>query len=599
MTVFDLISMLGGLALFLYGMEVMGDGLKNCSGTALKKVLEKVTQNAITGVIVGTLVTAVIQSSTATIVLTVGLLGAGILTLRQSVSIVMGANIGTTITAQIIRLMDIDSSGMAILEFFKPTTLAPLAAIVGIILVMFVKTNRSKSTGSILMGFGILFIGLLNMTAAVEPLSQSPGFLEFITKFSDIPVLGIIVGLVLTIIVQSSSAMVGMLQALSSTGIIKFSLVYPLIMGINLGTCVTTAIVCSIGTNDDAKRTGAVHIAFNCIGTIIFMIIMTVIRHMGFLPDLWNNTVTSGGIANFQTIFNLVTAIILVPFTNQLVKLSYRIIKPNEAEKEDYSEFDSLDEKLFISPALAVRQSTTAVAKMAEIAYKNIKTAFSQLGNYDASTADKISARENRIDDFADLANNYLIKLAGHIEDEDDNKQLNVLIQSITDFERIGDYATNIEEIAKHMHEDNLEFSDAAKEELKSITGALYEILDTTLLAFKNDDIYMAKRIEPLEEVVDELVDILRDRHTSRLKSGVCTISVGLMFIELLTNIERAADQCSNVGVFILGKTSDKILNSHHTYLRELHKGSDPIYSNEFNEKYDKYITPLLKHQDV
>ena len=597
MTVFDLISMLGGLAMFLYGMEVMGDGLKNCSGSALKKVLEKVTQNAVTGVIVGTLVTAVIQSSTATIVLTVGLLGAGILTLRQSVSIVMGANIGTTVTAQIIRLMDIDSSGAVLLEFVKPSTLAPLAAIVGIILIMFVKTNRSKSTGCILMGFGILFIGLLNMTAAVEPLSQSPMFLEFITKFSDVPVLGIIVGLVLTIIVQSSSAMVGMLQALSSTGVIKFSLVYPLIMGINLGTCVTTAFVCSIGTNDDAKRTGAVHIAFNCIGTVLFMIVMTIIRQMGFFPDLWHSTVTSGGIANFQTLFNLLTAIVLIPFTSQLVKLSYRIIKPNEAEKEDYSEFNSLDEKLFISPAVAVRQSTIAVTKMAEIAYKNIKTAFSQLINYVPSVADKINTRENRIDDFADLANNYLIKLAGHIEDEDDNKQLNILIQSITDFERIGDYATNIEEIAKHMHDENLQFSEAAKEELRTITGALYEILDTTLFAFKNDDPNMAKRIEPLEEVIDELVDILRDRHTTRLKSGVCTISVGLMFIELLTNIERAADQCSNIGVFLLGKTSEKISSSHHTYLRDLHKGTDPIYSGEFNEKYDKYITPLLNQQ--
>ena len=301
MDIFSVIKLFGGLAMFLYGMEVMGDGLKNVSGSALKNVLGKATQNVVMGVITGMLVTAVIQSSTATIVLAVGLISAGILNLKQAVSIVMGANIGTTITAQIIRLMDIDSTGSLVLEFFKPSTLAPIALIIGVILIMFVKSNRSATSGEIFVGFGVLFSGLINMTAAVEPLAQSQEFLDLMSRFSDKPLLALLIGLVVTVIVQSSSATVGMIQAISVTGAMSFNLIYPLIMGINLGTCVTTAMVCSIGSSKDAKRTGIVHIAFNVIGTIVFMILMTIIRSVGLLPELWTSVVNSGDIANFQT----------------------------------------------------------------------------------------------------------------------------------------------------------------------------------------------------------------------------------------------------------------------------------------------------------
>ncbi|MBQ7777163.1 MAG: Na/Pi cotransporter family protein, partial [Lachnospiraceae bacterium] len=299
--VLTMIKLLGGLAMFLYGMEIMGDGLKQGSGTVLKNVLGKLTQNAFLGVLTGTLVTAVIQSSTATIVLTVGLIGAGILNLRQAVSIVLGANIGTTVTAQIIRLMDIESSSGSVLTFFKPDTLAPMALILGIILIMFIKREASKNVGTIAMGFGILFTGLMSMTDAVEPLSESTAFVSVLSYFSDMPLLGIFTGLILTVIIQSSSAMVGILQALSSTGVMTFELVYPIIMGINLGTCVTTALVCSIGSSKDAKRTGVVHIVFNCIGTVLFMIAMSIIRHAGGFPGLWESVVDSGVIANFQT----------------------------------------------------------------------------------------------------------------------------------------------------------------------------------------------------------------------------------------------------------------------------------------------------------
>ena len=348
------VKLLGGLAMFLYGMEVMGDGLKQGSGTALKNVLGKLTHNVVLGVLTGALVTAVIQSSTATIVLTVGLIGAGILNLKQAVSIVMGANIGTTVTAQIIRLMDIESGSGSILAFFKPDFLAPVALILGIILIMFVKKESVKTPGMIAMGFGILFIGLMSMTDAVDPLSSSPAFANVLSYFSDMPVIGIFTGLVLTVIVQSSSAMVGILQALSSTGAMTFELVYPIIMGINLGTCVTTAMVCSIGSSKDAKRTGVVHIVFNTVGTILFMIVMTIIRAAGGFPGLWESTVNSGGIANFQTIFNLLTAVALIPFTNFLVWTACKFVKDEEAAEVVYPELAALDRKLMGVPAVAL-----------------------------------------------------------------------------------------------------------------------------------------------------------------------------------------------------------------------------------------------------
>ena len=378
-----IVKLLGGLAMFLYGMEIMGDGLKQGSGNALKNVLGKLTQNAFLGVLTGALVTAVIQSSTATIVLTVGLISAGVLNLRQAVSIVLGANIGTTVTAQIIRLMDVDSSGNSILTFFKPDTLAPIALIIGIICVMFIKKESSKNIGMIALGFGVLFMGLLGMTDAVEPLSSSKAFADVLGRFSEMPILGIAVGLVCTVIVQSSSAMVGILQALSVTGVMTFDLVYPIIMGINLGTCVTTAIVCSIGSSKDAKRTGVVHIVFNTIGTILFMIAMTILRKAGFMADMWGSIVDSGVIANFQTIFNLVTAVVLLPFTGLLVKIACSIIKEDEEPQEvQYPELAVLDSKLMMTPPLALAEVNKIAVEMAKLAKANIELSLSQFQEF-------------------------------------------------------------------------------------------------------------------------------------------------------------------------------------------------------------------------
>ncbi|MCI8609307.1 MAG: Na/Pi cotransporter family protein [Firmicutes bacterium] len=593
MDIFSVITLLGGLAMFLYGMEIMGDGLKNASGTALKRVLGKATQNVVFGVITGMLVTAVIQSSTATIVLTVGLISAGILDLKQSVSIVMGANIGTTVTAQIIRLMDIESGGSIILEFFKPSTLAPVAMIAGIILIMFVKSNKCNTTGEIFMGFGVLFSGLMNMTAAVEPLSESQAFMDIMQKFGNQPILSLLIGLVMTVIVQSSSAMVGMIQALSVTGAMTFNLVYPMIMGINLGTCVTTAMVCSIGSSKDAKRTGIVHIAFNVIGTILFMIVMSIIKGVGGFPNLWDSVVNSGGIANFQTLFNLLTAVVLIPFAGLLVKLSLTIVKPDERDAEDRADLMVPDEKLYEVPAMALSESNRAIAHMGEVALKNLKRSCILLARYDAGRVDVINENEDHMDQFTDSMDNYLVNLSRMVETESDNQYINLLMQASTNFERIGDHAVNIMEVAQMVEQEKVVFSEEANEELKIVRDAVLEITKITVEAFGTLDYDEAKKIEPLEEVIDDMVVTLKDRHVERLKAGNCNTTSGIVFVDLLTNLERIADQCSNIALLILSHKDKSILGNHHNYVKELHLGGDVTYDTELERQKQHYLGQL------
>lgn len=592
-TVLTLIKLLGGLAMFLYGMEVMGDGLKQGSGEALKNFLGKLTHNALLGLLTGALVTAVIQSSTATIVLTVGLIGAGILNLQQAVSIVLGANIGTTVTAQIIRLMDIDSAGGSLLSFFKPDTLAPLALLIGIILIMFIKKNATKNIGMICIGFGILFTGLLSMTDAVEPLAESQLFIDVLSYFSNVPILGIVTGLVFTVIIQSSSAMVGILQALSVTGAVTFNLVYPMIMGINLGTCVTTALVCSIGSSKDAKRTGVVHIVFNCIGTVLFMIVMSLIRSAGFFPDLWNSVSDSGVIANFQTLFNLVTAIVLLPFTNWLVKLSCLIVKEDPVPEDKYPELAALDEKLMISPALALESVSKSLTAMIKAACDNVALSFEQFKTYDEKRAAEIEATEERIDQFTDNAENYFVQLSKNIENDRDNRLLNMFMQCTPNVERIGDYATNFDEMAKKLSDANQTFSEGAQKEFEILSNAVLEILHLTVQAIETDDEQTVRRIEPFEEVIDDMVLLLKNRHTARLRQGICSVDTGLVFMDALTHLERSADQCSSIAMLILGKRDDEITKNHHRYLHELHSTGDQAYLSEHQKRREQYLAPL------
>ena len=590
-----IIQMLGGLAMFLYGIEVMGDGLKNSSGDALKRVLEKVTGNLITGVLTGALVTAVIQSSTATIVLAVALIGAGVLTLKQAVSIVMGANIGTTITAWITNLAFMEGGGNFFLWLFDTDTLAPIALFLGIVLIMFVKTKKAKTIGDISMGFGILFIGLMNMTGAVKGFANSPVFMEVLASFSNSPILGIIAGLVLTVIVQSSSATVAMLQSLSATGAMDFSGVYPIIMGINIGTCIVTAFYCFVGeSHKDSRRTGLVHVVFNTIGTITFMILLSVMQHFQvFGAQFWHMEANSTVIAAFQSLFNVFTCILLLPFTNQLVKLSLLIVKDEPEKAPTHPELHTLTENLYISPAVAVNEATKAVAAMGRIALVNIGRGCDQLLSYDESLNAIIDEDEECLDQFADRADHFLIGLSKVVEDEAGDRQVDMLMQSVPNFERIGDYATNFVELAQRLEAENTVFSDTAKQELKLLSDAVKEIIQITVDAFTNDDNQAAKAIEPLEETIDDMVMILRDRHTKRLKSGACSVGSGLVFMETLTYMERASDQCSSIAVMMMARNNEAILHNHSDYLKEIHAGNDAAYNAEKDRRREQYITPL------
>ena len=599
-----LIQLLGGLAMFLYGIEVMGDGLKNSSGAALKRVLEKVTGNVLMGVLTGTLVTAVIQSSTATIVLTVALIGAGVLNLKQAASIVMGANIGTTVTAQIIRLGSIDAGDNWLLWVFDTDTLAPIALLVGIILLMFIKKKSAKPIGDICIGFGVLFIGLDLMTSGVKPLIGNDVFNSFLV-FLNNPFFGIAFGLVLTVIVQSSSATVGMLQTVAAATataaltdpnavVITFSMAYPVIMGINLGTCVTTAMVCSIGTSKDAKRTGVVHIAFNTIGTILFMIVMSIMESNAvFGAEFWSASVDSGGIANFQTVFNLITAVVLLPFAGGLVKLSTLIVKDEKEKPHRHPELHSLDDRLYISPAVAVSEATKAVAAMATIAKENFAKGCKQLVKYNEDELADIEADEDCLDQFADRSDRFLIGLSKVVENESDDRQVDMLMQTVPNFERVGDYATNLVELGQRLNAENTSFSEMAQKELNIICSAVNEILDITIRAFETNDNQAAKAIEPLEEVIDDMVMILRTRHTKRLKSGTCSVDTGLVFMEALTYLERASDQCSSIAVMMLARDNAHILQNHYDYLREIHAGNDAAYAAEKDRRRQQYILPL------
>lgn len=596
MTIFNLIALFGGLALFLYGMRLMGDGLKKGSSDAFKRAMEKVTNNPLVGFLLGLVVTAVIQSSTATIVLTSGLVGAGVMSLHQSIGVILGANVGTTVTGQIIRLLDVNASETSLLNFFKPSTLAPLAAIIGILFIMVVKGRKSDTIGSITMGFGILFTGLLGMTAAVSPLSESETFANMFYQLSGQPLLGFLLGTGVAFLLQSSSATIGILQAISTTGALTFSSVYAIIIGVNIGDCVTTAIVCSIGSEADAKRTGVIHILFNIAGSILVVAALMVLRGFGTLDPLWDQVLTSGGIANVHTVFRLFSAILLLPVCNQFEKLSRKLIKDDVRLGESVEhELSLLDEKFFTSPAIALSGAGEAITTMARLARTGVMSAMGVLDEYNAHEIKVINENEDHIDKLADHVDNYLIRLSPHMPNGHGNDLLNYYIQCFGEFERIGDHAVNLTENAHEFIDRNASLSPMARQELKVLREVLGEILDYTYKAFAATDYEAARRIEPVEEVVDDLVATLRTNHIRRVRDGQCTVYAGLTFLDILVNVERIADQCSNIGVFTLSMADERIMNNHHDYIHALHQGKDPLFNRAYQEAHDKYFDELKR----
>ena len=596
MTIFNIITLFGGLALFLYGMRLMGDGLKRGSSDAFKSAMEKVTNNPLVGFLLGLGVTAVIQSSTATIVLTSGLVGAGILSLHQSIGVILGANVGTTVTGQIIRLLDVNASDTSLLNFFKPSTLAPLASIIGILFIMAVKGRKSDTVGSITMGFGILFTGLLSMTAAVSPLSESETFANMFFQLSDKPVLGFLLGAGVAFLLQSSSATIGILQAISTTGALTFSSVYAIIIGVNIGDCVTTAIVCSIGSEADAKRTGVIHILFNIAGSVLVILGLMVLRGFGVLDPLWGKVLTSGGIANVHTVFRLVSAVVLLPVCSRFEKLSRKLVKDDVQIGENVDhELSLLDEKFFTSPAIALSGAGEAITTMARLARSGVMNAMNVLEKFDRHTVDIIRENEEHIDKLADHVDNYLIRLSPNVPTGHSNDLLNYYIQCFGEFERIGDHAVNLTENAQEFIDRNASLSPVARQELAVLTEAIGEILDYTYSAFGATDYDAARKIEPVEEVVDDLVATLRSNHIHRVRDGQCTVYAGLTFLDILVNVERIADQCSNVGVFTLSMFDKHIMNNHHDYIHELHQGKDPVFNRAYQETHDKYFGELKR----
>ena len=597
MDIFMIISLAGGLALFLYGMSMLGSGLEKLSGGRMERTLEKLTKNVFMSVLLGALVTAAIQSSSATTVIVVGLVNAGILKLKPAVGVIMGANIGTTVTAQILRLGDLDSNQNVniFMKFLKPTTLAPLVAIVGIIFFMVSKRTKYKDIGQMLIGFGILFTGMQAMEAAVRPLGENPQFAQLFQSLSN-PILGVLVGAGVTALIQSSSASIGILQALSSTGAITFSSAFPIIMGQNIGTCITP-ILSSIGANKNAKRAASVHLYFNIIGTTIFLIGVYAIQHfIGF--SFWSESINKGGIANFHTLFNVIVTIILIPFSGLLAKLAELTIRDGKKGTEDDLGIDStalakLDERFLISPSLAVAQCEIVVANMGKLAKSNFGKTIKLFSKYDAKLAERIRERENAIDKMEDKVNNYLVKLTDRELTDQESKQVTHLLRVVSEFERVGDYSINLIECAEMLRDKEVCFSEKAMRELYAITDAVQEIIDMSLTAFENNDVELSRKIEPLEETIDTMEDTLKFRHIQRLKNGHCTIDAGVVFLEALTNLERISDHCSNIAVYIIGTNYDKESLNRHDYIKRMHQGDTADYQQYSKLYYDKYFTRI------
>ena len=576
MTIFDLLSMFGGLALFLYGMHLMSTSLENMSGGVLERTLEKSTSSKWKALLLGTIATAIIQSSSATTVMTVGFVNGGIMSLDQAVGIIMGANIGTTATAWILSLTGIQGSSLLV-QLLKPTSFTPVLAVIGAIMAMFSKRQKQKTIGSVLCGFAVLMYGMHIMSSAVAPLADMPEFASIMTKFSN-PLLGVLTGAVITGIIQSSSASVGILQALSLTGGVTYGIAIPIIMGQNIGTCVTALLSC-IGATKNAKRTAMMHLYFNIIGTVLFLTLfysLNAIMHFTFLDDVLD----PAHIAIIHTSFNVLTTALLLPMSSVLVKLAKATIRDKKTKEEEWP----LDERFLEMPTFALEQCKNVINRMAEISRDALLLSLGTIEKYDAKAIAKVIEIEDEVDKYEDRLGTYLVKLSARQLMEQDSNEIGMFLHMIGDFERISDHAVNLTEVAQEMYDKKLVFSDAAKEEIRVFSAALTEILNNTIHAFENDDIEEARMVEPLEEVIDAIQEDIRTRHIVRLREGVCTMELGFVLSDLLTNMERVSDHCSNIAAALI-QTKNQTFDMH-SYLQSV-KAADG--NEEFSIRVKEY----------
>ena len=594
MDIFNVLNMLGGLALFLYGMNAMGDGLAKVSGGRLESVLEKLTKKRIMAVLLGAAVTAVIQSSSATTVMVVGFVNSGIMKLNQAIGIIMGANIGTTITSWILALTGIQSDNIFV-SLLKPSSFSPILAVIGAAFILFSKKDRKKDIGTIMVGFAILMFGMETMSAAVKPLANVPQFTNMFTMFTN-PVLGMIVGAVLTAVIQSSSASVGILQALCATGGVTMASALPIIMGQNIGTCVTS-LISAAGANKNAKRAALVHFYFNLIGTIIFMVVFYTLN--AFLHfEILNMTANAWLIALVHSCFNIAATILFMPFGDLLAKLACLTIRDKKETDEITAESDSLekdfqvlDPRFLESPAFAVQQCKNVAAKMANSARDGLFLSMELLESYDEEKAGLVLHYEDIVDRYEDELGTYLVKLNGKSLTKKDSQIVSMLLHVIGDFERISDHAVNIKEAAEEMRDKKLKFSDKAAAELKVYTTAIHEIVNMAFDAFTTENVEAAGNVEPLEEVMDYLKAELKDRHVRRLRKGKCTIELGFVLTDLITNYERVADHCSNIAVCLIQVVGNDGFDTHE-YLDNIKSKDNEEFKIKVHWYKEKYELP-------
>ena len=584
MDIFGILTMIGGLALFLFGMDFMGANLSKASGGKLEYILEKLTSNPLKAVALGAGVTAIIQSSSATTVMVVGFVNSGIMKLSQATGIIMGANIGTTITSWMLSLTGIQGDSIW-LKMLKPSSFAPILALIGIIMYMFMKSEKKKYIGGILIGFAILMSGMETMSGAVKPLADVPEFTGILTMFSN-PILGMLAGAVLTGIIQSSSASVGILQALCATGAVSFATAIPIIMGQNIGTCVT-ALISSIGASKNAKRAACIHLYFNIIGTVLFMVVFYSIN--AFVPFAFlGDAASPAGIAVVHSCFNIAATCLLLPFTKQLEWLACHTVR-DKKEKQSTAEnrLRLLDARFLEQPALAMEHSNQVMSEMTRLTTNSLDVAMQLLKHYDPEDEQLVEAMENRVDLYEDQLGRYLLEVSSRELTAADSHDLSTLLHCIGDMERISDHAVSIARSAKEMHEKQLSFSEHAKKEMDVLCAAVSELLHHTADMLETRDTKAATRIEPLEEVVDDLSDQMKLHHVERLRSGRCTIEMGFILNDLTNSLERIADHCSNVGVSILEQQDDSV--GRHEMLREMKDGSDTGFTEIYREYKEKY----------
>ena len=590
MDIFDVLSMVGGLALFLYGMHIMGDALAKMSGGKLEKVLERLTSNKWSAVLLGAGVTAVIQSSGATTVMVVGFVNSGTMKLNQAVGIIMGANIGTTATSWLLSLSGIDG-GSFFLQMLKPTSFTPILAVIGAILVVFCKSEKKHNIGTILLGFAILMYGMTAMSSAVEPLKDVPQFTQILTKFEN-PLLGVIAGFVLTTIMQSSSVSVGILQALCSTGAVSYALALPIIMGQNIGSC-TTAMISSVGASKDAKRAAAVHFYFNVIGTVVFMLVFYISNafvHYAFLPQAANEV----GIATIHSIFNIAATIVLLPLSGFLEFLAVKTIKDDDEEEDELSKHDKvlqlLDPVFLERPGFAIMQCQKVASAMAELSMKSVGRAVGLLTAYDEEIAERIRKEEDTVDKYEDQLGTYLLRLSTKDLSKEDGHRLSLMLHSLGDIERISDLAVNILLAVEQMHKKELIFSKKAMDELAVYSKALKDILTMTVNAFEQNDRYKAALVQPLEELMDDMNKELKKRHVKRLRKGKCTIELGLSLSDISDTYERISDHCSNIATCVIQVEDDEL--DAHEHRKEVKEQDAKWYDEQYRAYEQKYALP-------